>query len=452
MATGPEWVWDGRNAAPETYVPIIGLVVSVTLALLSGPPAGGPSRSFYSIAILALTATAAAWMWLARVPYAEREGRTAHCLVYYAVLIILIGLLIALSPYFGFFGITGYTHAMLLPGRWIAPAIAVTAGLETVAQLGGVQQIHGAKVILYGALVIANFVVVGVLFRAGIRGEQDSEKQAKMVGALAEANRRLETAMEENAGLHAQLVVQARQAGILQERRRMAGEIHDTLAQGLTGIIAQLEAAELSDEDRLRRRRHVGLARDLARESLAEARRSVQALRPGPLDNARLPEALENLAGQWTQTSGIPVRMEIDGTPMLLQPALEVVLFRAAQEALANIAKHSNATLAGMTLTYTHDVVALDVLDDGAGFEACTGPADRAEGEANGIGASYGLSVMRQRLRQVGGTLVIESAPGDGTTLSANVPAWGIDQSILEQSILEQSVPVQPALGCGDVR
>jgi DNA-binding NarL/FixJ family response regulator/two-component sensor histidine kinase len=239
--------------------------------------------------------------------------------------------------------------------------------------------------------------------------------------------------MEENAGLHAQLVAQAREAGIFDERQRMAGEIHDTLAQGLTGIVAQLEAAELAEDDAPRRRRHLNLAKDLARDSLAEARRSVQALRPQKLEGARLPEALRELSEQWTQTSGIPVRVEVDGEASPLQPALEVVLFRAAQEALANIAKHSKATRAGLTLSYMHDQVSLDVLDDGKGFDpncpraevsalALASASDEVEPQ-NANGTGYGLAAMRRRLRQVGGGLEIESAPGDGTTVSASVPA-----------------------------
>jgi signal transduction histidine kinase len=413
----------GRQvAAPEpypAYLPYVGLAMSTILALTGGPLENGLSRAVFTAAVLCLAGAAAFWMLVAQVPYVERDARTRQCFVYYAVLIILIALLILLNPFFGFFGITGYLFATLLPGRWKAPAIVATAALETIAQLGGIPHIHGAAIIEYCAVLLANVAVVGALFRAGMREDEYSEKRAKMIDALAEANRRLELTMAENAGLHAQLMAQAREAGILDERRRMAGEIHDTIAQGLTGIIAQLEAAGLTG-GAAEHRRHLNLALDLARDSLAEARRSVQALRPGPLDDARLPEALTHLAQQWQQTSDIPVRVDIDGSPIPLRPALEVVLFRAAQEALVNIAKHARAAQVGMTLTYTHDVVVLDILDDGKGFDTSAHMAD---------GGGYGLAAMRRRLRQIGGVLVIESAPGDGTTLSASVPAWGIEDS-----------------------
>jgi signal transduction histidine kinase len=109
-----------------------------------------------------------------------------------------------------------------------------------------------------------------------------------MIGELAEANRRLEESMAENAALHARLVEQARAAGVVQERRRLAGEIHDTLAQGLTAIVAQLEAAEQARHRPAEWSRHLAQARSLARSSLTEARRSVRALRPEQLENATL--------------------------------------------------------------------------------------------------------------------------------------------------------------------
>ena len=127
--------------------------------------------------------------------------------------------------------------------------------------------------------------------------EQEDAKRKRLMAELGEANRQLTETVQENAGLHAQLLTQAREAGVLDERQRMAREIHDTLAQGLTGIITQLEAAEQTRDRSADWRRHVDNALALARESLTEARRSVQALRPEPLETARLPDALVELAG-----------------------------------------------------------------------------------------------------------------------------------------------------------
>ena len=393
--------------AVYAVVPYVALAVSVGLALLVGPD----TRRDVSLA-LGLSAAAAVWMAVMRVPYGRQNEHKLKCSVFYTVHLAFVGALILVNPFFAIFGFSGYLFVALVPGRWKVLGMVVNAGFMALSEVGGRAQLHGLAWFAYGGLFAVNVFIVGSMTKAALDDDRQLEQRGRMIDELSEANRRLERMMEENAGLHAQLVAQAREAGVFDERQRMAGEIHDTLAQGLTGILAQLEAAELAGDDVPRRHRHLGLAKDLARDSLAEARRSVQALRPQKLEGARLPDALRELSEQWTQTSGVPVRVEVDGEATPLQPALEVVLFRAAQEALANIAKHSGATRAGLTLTYMHDQVSLDVLDDGTGFDPR---------QVNGD--SYGLAAMRRRLRQVGGGLEIESTPGDGTTVSASIPA-----------------------------
>jgi signal transduction histidine kinase len=116
------------------------------------------------------------------------------------------------------------------------------------------------------------------------------------------------------------------------------------------------------------------------------------------------------MARRWAEGSGVDLRFEVTGESVPLSPAIEVTLFRVAQEALTNVAKHARASRAGVTLSYAGDVVLLDIRDDGGGIH----------GE-NGLG--FGLSSMRQRVRGVGGTLEVESAPGEGTAVSASVPA-----------------------------
>ena len=233
--------------------------------------------------------------------------------------------------------------------------------------------------------------------------------------------------MEENAGLHAQLLTQAREAGVLDERQRMAREIHDTLAQGLTGIVTQLEATERAGHRPEQWRRHLDQARALARDSLSEARRSVQALRPEPLEDARLPDAIAHMAERWSRASGVVASVETTGEPRPLLAELEMTLFRVAQEALANVAKHAGASKVGLTLSYMDDTVLLDVRDDGAGFAAAPGAADGRRGQSQGQG--FGLAAMRQRLQRVAGSLEIESAPGEGTAVNARVPAISAEAS-----------------------
>jgi signal transduction histidine kinase len=403
--------------ATAKVIPYVALVVALGLALVAGS-----ATTQYRVAAVGFSALAALWMALMHVPIRQREERKVRGTIFYVGLLACIAVLILLNPFFAVFGWSGYLFVALVPGWWKIPGMAANAGLMALSEIGGVVQLHGLVWIAFFGLFGVNAFIVGMLTKAGLDEELRNEERIKEIGELSEANRRLGQMMEENAGLHAQLVVQAREAGVFDERQRMAGEIHDTLAQGLMGIIAQLEAADLAEADPPRRRRHLGLAKDLARESLAEARRSVQALRPLQLEVARLPEALRDLAAQWTQTSGIPVRAEVDGEPTPLQPTLEVVLFRAAQEALANTAKHADASHVGLTLTYMHDQVSLDVLDDGKGFDP------EASESAPATGTGYGISAMRHRLRQVGGRLEIESTPGDGTTVSASVPALYFDE------------------------
>jgi signal transduction histidine kinase len=241
-----------------------------------------------------------------------------------------------------------------------------------------------------------------------------------MIAELAEANHRLEEMIAENTGLQAQLLTQAREAGAGDERQRMAREIHDTLAQGLTGIITQLEAAQQTGREDERERR-ISNAKRLARDSLAEARRSVQALRPQALEDSRLPEALADEVARWSVTSGVAGEMETTGQARLLHPEVEVTLLRVAQEALANVAKHAGASRAGVTLSYMEDVVSLDVRDDGAGF-AAAGCNGQLAGETPASGG-FGLISMRQRVSRLAGQLEIESEPGAGTAVSASLPA-----------------------------
>ena len=222
--------------------------------------------------------------------------------------------------------------------------------------------------------------------------------------------------MAENAVLHARLVEQARAAGVEEERRRLAGEIHDTLAQGLTAIVAQLQAAEQARRRPEEWSRHLTQARSLARSSLTEARHSVRALRPEQLENATLAEALGELTGGWSQQSGIVAELETAGTPTRASADTDAALFRVAQEALTNVARHAKATKVRLTLTYLDDTLLLDVADDGTGFD----PAG-----ASAASGGYGLVGMRHRLAGVGGTLTVESTPGYGTTLNAAVPLPG---------------------------
>lgn len=219
-----------------------------------------------------------------------------------------------------------------------------------------------------------------------------------------------------------QLIEEARRVSILEERQRLAHEIHDTLAQGFTSITMSISAAQLAEphkfSDAAPARRHLDSARRIARDSLAESRRLVWALRPESLDRHTLPAALANLAEEWSEEIQVGARVNVEGDSCQLLPETEVALLRIAQEALANIRKHANASRAVLTLSYMDDLVFLDVSDDGMGFDP-TAPKPKMHPQDAG---GFGLVAIRERVEQLGGQLMVESTLGRGTTLTVELP------------------------------
>jgi signal transduction histidine kinase len=334
--------------------------------------------------------------------------------VFIAVFVVLLAVLVARDPWFGFLTPAGYFYTFVL-----LPWPVELVGVGAVAVIAGYAQSYAIPktdvVGLLATVAVIGVNVVGMCLTGwlGRRGEVLSRQRKDAVDALTETNHRLEASLAENAALHEQLLAQAREAGVIDERQRMAREIHDTLAQGLTGIVTQLQAAETADDWR----RHVTSAVGLARESLTEARRSVHALRPQPLQSATLSEAIGDVVRRWSALHGIDGQLTTTGTPRVLTPETESTLLRATQEALANVAKYAQANRVGVTLSYMDRKVALDVRDDGAGFD----PGQTRPSESGG----FGLVAMRQRVEALNGTLEIESEPGFGTAISATVPLTG---------------------------
>ncbi|WP_229069876.1 sensor histidine kinase [Actinoplanes sp. DH11] len=409
---------EGSQAVREWWITWLtyGTLAGSFVLALATRDSGLPARPIPLV--LLLTVVTAAWIgwWITLHP--QWEKRLGHMLVFLAGLYVLNVALVWCSPFYGVFTWTGYLFvAYALPGRWRLAGAVPVAAVAAASQIGGVQNFAEDGVwLIYGAVLGCNVLIATVMLQVETRTEQNHARREQMLDELAEANAKLETAMRENAGLHAQLLVQAREAGVLDERQRMAGEIHDVLAQGLTGIVTQLEAAEGHPGER---DRHLAAAKRLARESLTEARRSVQALRPQQLDSAALPEALGEIVEIWAERTGVKAELVTTGMPRRLLPEIETTLLRTAQEGLANVARHAGAHRVGLTLSYMEDVVTLDVRDDGAGFD----PAQSRTGGADG---GFGLQGMRERLARIAGTMEIESEPGGGTALSACVPAVAV--------------------------
>ncbi len=212
------------------------------------------------------------------------------------------------------------------------------------------------------------------------------------------------------------LTEQARQTAVLEERNRMAREIHDTLAQAFTGILMQLGGVErLLADDPIRGREHLAGIRDLAREGLAEARRSVQALRPQALEQTDLAGALARMVEQLD--SGQPPRLEfhLSGTPLSLLPNVADQLLRIGQEALTNALRHAEASMIRVELAFAEAEVRLIVQDNGQGFDV--NAPTRKEG--------FGVTAMHERAGLLGAELTITSEPRLGARVAIR---WRIPQ------------------------
>jgi len=217
--------------------------------------------------------------------------------------------------------------------------------------------------------------------------------------------------IEQLEATRAELAAAHHQAGVQAERHRLAGEIHDTLAQGFTSIVTLLQAAEASLKPGSEQaRRHLDLALVTARENLAEARTLVTTLTPATLEAGTLGDSVHRVTGATGAQAGIEAHAEVTGTARRLPTGTEVVLLRVCQEALANVRKHAAARQVRVRLCYAGSTVRLTVEDDGKGFDP---------GKPNG---GYGLKGMLDRVRQVGGTVEVTSVPGAGTKVRAEVP------------------------------
>jgi signal transduction histidine kinase len=407
--------WERKENAVLKVLPYFLLAVGLLFAVLQ-PIVGLPPVNYP--ATLGLTAATVLWLvWFHSLHPEWHQNRRLMGLFYTVELLMALGL-VALTPLFGFFTFIGYIHAFqYLHKNWRYVGIAATAPIAALSYVGGISNITADSWWAWVGVSLICMVLAEAFSYFGELSDRRNEKQKVALTALEAANTKLEAALEENAALHAQLLVQAREAGVLDERQRMAREIHDTLAQGLAGILTQLQAAEQVPDERAKWERHVSTAMNLARESLTEARRSVHAVEPSMLAEARLPDAISDVARRWTEHNHIDAVLTTTGDARPMHADVEVTLLRTAQEALANVAKHAQARRVGLTLSYMEDLVTLDVRDDGVGFDP---NVRRANGSGNG---GFGLTGMRQRVQRLAGRLDIESEPGGGTAVSATVPA-----------------------------
>ena len=375
-------LWHGLFAAT--------LAIPTAIALLAGDLA---VRDRVAVAVLA--AAFAMWHWLVLARHPQWwERRPALMAGYWAVACAFAVLLTGLHDSFlvQLYGL--YPLMFMTLGWWgVVPVVALTALVGW--SLGGWDSGSAMLTNLLGNASLA--VLIAVFVRAIA---QQSEQRREALAALA--------------ATRAELAATERHAGVLAERERLARELHDTVAQGFTSVVTQLESAEQALTARpADAREHVEKARRTARESLDELRCSVRALRPDLLRTASLTEALERAVRQWSVTSGLPAELRTTGNPVPLHPETELALLRTTQEALANAARHAAASRVIVSLSYLGDTVTLDVDDDGTGFDGR--PHLRSDG-------GFGLIGMRERVEAAGGELAVESAPGQGTTIAVSVP------------------------------
>jgi signal transduction histidine kinase len=371
------WLWD-------VYIIVVYAVALVTTLDDVGATAG---RQFGATAVLTGLVL---WYLLygRRMIKANDEGWRAYLFVLGALLLIGAELTFAPTDPLCLF--------MLYPMVFMAiPLYAAlpTVALASLAQIGLMLSRDVAEAQIISPVV---GMVISILMGTFIdRTTRESTRRAELIVEL-------EASQAEVARL-------SREAGTAAERARLAREIHDTLAQGFTSIVTLVQAAESEvDGDVGRLRRHLALAVRTARENLAEARNLVAALTPSALDSGTLDDAIRRQTERVGEETGIDARYRLAGTPADLPTAVEVVLLRAAQEALANVRKHAGASTVSVVLRFAGDTVNLTVTDDGAGFAPGTD--------------GFGLSGMRARVEQVSGTLVIQSRPGRGTRLELEVP------------------------------
>ncbi|MEV6276373.1 sensor histidine kinase [Nocardia sp. NPDC051832] len=321
-----------------------------------------------------------------------RRGRV----VWLALVVALWIVLVALAPSFAWCAVPLlYTGLRILPLRTALILVAVLTAF-----------VAGAQIRLAGwpdpAVLVTLPTVVVLATAVFVAMRRQSERRRVLIDDLIRTRR--------------ELAATERRAGTLAERQRLSMEIHDTLAQGLSSQRMLLQAADrIWDTDPGRAHDHVRSAEAIAEQNLTEARQFVRDLAPADLAaSGSLAAALSALAHR-ENTAGLAVRFHADGEPPRLPDRVEATLLRIAQGALANVREHARARTATLTLTGLGDQVVLDIADDGSGFDASAPLPESGD-------RGYGLAAIRARLQQFGGTLTIESTPGEGTVLSAAIP------------------------------
>ncbi len=407
-AHGPD-VWTEWRGYRLWGTLLYGLLAMASFLTVIDPATGWGRR----IGFVAVAAGLAGWYRSGLHQARTWAGPSAGIFRYYGGFLVGFFTLVMLHPAGFLLAFAAYWQLYaLLPLRWSVPGSALLSIVIWAAGDWTEGRLTRPTPEAIGIFVVS--VAVGGLLAAYIDAIiSQSDDRKRLIGELEATRQELASA--------------ERRTGALAERQRLAGEIHDTLAQGFTSIVINLEAAEAALEDeRGIASRHLQRARTTARESLTEARRFVWALRPEALTRSTLPEALARLTERWGEEQAADVGLTVTGEMRPLRPEVEVTLLRVPQEAMTNASKHAACQRIVVSLSYLDDAVTLDVRDDGRGFSPAAEAGSGTAGDG-GTGAGFGLAAMQRRVEGVGGSLAVESAPGEGTAVAVAVPAGDAD-------------------------
>lgn len=326
--------------------------------------------------------------------------------------------------HFAWIGVLSLLWGLLLPVAPVAIYLVFPLFFIYLQIIGGVAGVVAVVAIAVVAVVaqIPEGLTVG-----GVMGPSVSALVTLAIyyafTKLARANQERQELIDQLMATRSELARTQHTAGVVAERQRIAHEIHDTLAQGLSSIQMLLHVAEndiegssLSDAEQAAPLKRITLARTVAADNLSEARAMIAALQPAALSTASLHSALQRVADNHGAVSGVDFEVDVDGADQELAMREEAALLRIAQGAVANVVAHSEATRCRISLSYGDTEVRLDVVDNGQGFD----PEDVARRPA-GLG-HVGLAAMRQRAGELAGVLTVESAPGEGTAISVALP------------------------------
>lgn len=376
------------------------------LAQLVGWVTMGPSFHTSWVLWSTLLTLALIVLRLGLIRYGTRLVGSSAMNVGFGVHSLLLLAATAINPFFAIYSFVGYFDApRWFRGRWIVTVTVVTGLLCAFGQAGGLAGVGDEPWILL-PLIAVNLVASQAVLRLDRVREVEVRKREQVAEELAAAHRG-------NLRLHQRLLDQAKETGVSQERARLSREIHDTVAQGLVAVIRQLEAIPETDLGGNARKR-VERAETSAHSCLDEARRAVAALAPRQLQSKELADAVKDELEVWSERTGLRTELAVDGEPGPPGEHDHVVL-RVVQESLSNAAKHAGDCQVTVSLSWTPQMIMVDVCDDGVGF-------NHEQVERTSDGRQHGLAGMATRVAEVEGRWSVESRPGEGCTVSAVVP------------------------------